>query len=119
MATIRSGDEQVEVADGKRLVLAIEQDLGIDILHKCGGNAMCTTCRVTFEVGEPTTMTEAELDLLEGRDLLGEARLSCQILAAGEMRFTPVLTQQSESTTDPGQTPEPDIMPPPVWGERP
>ncbi|CAA9212264.1 MAG: Ferredoxin [uncultured Acidimicrobiales bacterium] len=119
MATLSSGDESVEVADGKRLVLAIEQDLEIGIMHRCGGNAMCTTCRVVFTAGEPTTMTEAELDLLEGRDLLGEARLSCQIRAEGEMTFTPVLTKESEGTDNPGDTPDPDIQPPPVWTERP
>lgn len=119
MAKLSSGGNQVEVADGTRLVLAIEQDLGIGILHKCGGNAMCTTCRVTFESGEPTTMTEAELDLLEGRDLLGNVRLSCQIKAEGDMTFTAVLTQESEGTTNPGDTPDPDIQPPPVWTDRP
>ena len=119
MAKLSSGDQQAEVADGKRLVLAIEDDLGIGILHKCGGNAMCTTCRVVFESGEPTSMTEAELDLLEGRDLLGTARLSCQIAAQGDMAFTPVLTLESEDTTNPGDTPDPEIQPPPVWTERP
>ena len=119
MAKLSSGGEQVEVEDGKRLVLAIEQDLGIGIMHRCGGNAMCTTCRVVFESGEPSTMTEAELDLLEGRDLLGTARLSCQILAAGDMSLTPVLTQESEGTTNPGDAPDPEIQPPPVWTERP
>lgn len=119
MATLSSGGEQVEVADGKRLVLAIEEDLGIGIMHRCGGNAHCTTCRVVFESGEPTNMTEAELDLLEGRDLLGEARLSCQIKAEGEMAFTSVLTQESEGTTNPGDAPGPEIQPPPVWTAQP
>lgn len=119
MATISSGGEEVEVPDGKRLVRAIEEDLGIGIMHRCGGNAMCTTCRVVFESGEPERMTEAELDLLEGRGLLGEARLSCQILAEATMAFTPVLTLESEGTTNPGDTPDEEIMPPPVWTERP
>ena len=47
----------VEVPDGKRLVLAIEQDAGVDVLHACGGNARCTTCRVEFIDGEPQRMT--------------------------------------------------------------
>ncbi len=46
MAAIDVEGRRAEVEDGKRLVLAIKEDLGIDILHKCGGNAMCTTCRV-------------------------------------------------------------------------
>ncbi len=35
----------IDVAEGRRLVLGIE-DAGIDILHRCGGNARCATCRV-------------------------------------------------------------------------
>jgi ferredoxin len=42
------GFATVDVSEGKRLVLAIEQDAGVDILHACGGNARCTTCRVEF-----------------------------------------------------------------------
>ncbi len=45
------GFDPVEVAEGKRLVLAIEQDAKVDVLHACGGNARCTTCRVEFVDG--------------------------------------------------------------------
>src|ERR1700730_17850032 len=38
-----------EVPQDKRLVLAIEQDAKVDILHACGGNARCTTCRGEFQ----------------------------------------------------------------------
>src|SRR5690349_8861121 len=54
------GFNTVDVESGKRLVLAIEQDAGVDILHTCGGNARCTTCRVEFVSGEPSPMTKAE-----------------------------------------------------------
>ena len=54
----------VDVADNKRLVLAIEQDAKVDILHACGGNARCTTCRVEFIEGEPSAMTAAEKERL-------------------------------------------------------
>ncbi|MCH7728502.1 MAG: 2Fe-2S iron-sulfur cluster binding domain-containing protein, partial [Planctomycetes bacterium] len=37
-----------EVPTGKRLVLALKDEAGIDQLHACGGNAKCTTCRVEF-----------------------------------------------------------------------
>ena len=53
------GTPTVDVAEGTRLVLAIEKDAGVDILHACGGNARCTTCRVEFLEGEPTRMTVA------------------------------------------------------------
>jgi len=117
MATINVEGGRAEVPDGKRLVLAIEEDLGVDILHKCGGNAMCTTCRVQFEAGEPSRMTEAERVRLEERGLLGQARLSCQIPCAGEMTVKPLMTVSSGAAGDPGPTPAVDITPDPVWTE--
>ena len=48
-----------DVSDGKRLVLAIEEDAKVDVMHACGGNARCTTCRVEFIEGEPSKMTVA------------------------------------------------------------
>jgi len=117
MATISAGDKSAEVPDGKRLVLAIEDDLGIDILHKCGGNAMCTTCRVEFEAGEPSRMTEAERVRLEDRGLLGQTRLSCQIPCAGEMTVKPLMTVSSSGADDPGSRPADEITPEPTWTE--
>jgi ferredoxin len=38
-AEIASGLQEFEAPEGKKLVLAIE-DAGIDILHRCGGNAL-------------------------------------------------------------------------------
>jgi ferredoxin len=73
---------QFEVPEGKRLVLALEQDAKIDQLHACGGHARCTTCRVEFLDGEPDRMTVAERDVLAARGLSG-VRLSCQILYSG------------------------------------
>ena len=49
------GEKSFEVETGKKLVLAIE-DAGIDILHRCGGNARCTTCRVQVLAGDPPPM---------------------------------------------------------------
>ena len=61
----------VEVPEGKRLVLAIEEDAEVHILHRCGGYARCTTCRIEYLEGEPEKMTQAELEVLERKDLLG------------------------------------------------
>ena len=115
MATIDVEGQRAEVQDGKRLVLAIEEDLGVDILHKCGGNAMCTTCRVEFQSGEPPRMTEAERERLTDRDLLGQARLSCQIPCAGEMKVKPLMTVSSSGSGDAGPRPADEITPPAVW----
>lgn len=102
-----------EVAAGKRLVLAIEE-AGVHIGHRCGGNARCTTCRVEFQSGEPTTFTRAEWDKLKERDLLGQFRLSCQIVCDHDMAVHPVMTLETQASvgwTDTGPAPEPQVMP--------
>jgi ferredoxin len=111
------GFPTIEVESGKRLVLAIEQDAGVDILHACGGNARCTTCRVEFISGEPERMTVAEKTKLEERGLAG-LRLSCQIQCDRDMTVRAVSRLAGSGRPDPGKTPEPTIQPPPEWLER-
>jgi ferredoxin len=103
-----------DVADNKRLVLAIEQDAKVDILHACGGNARCTTCRVEFIDGEPSTMTAAEKERLAQRELSG-VRLSCQIVCDHDMTVRAISRLEGSGRPDPGRTPEETIQPPPVW----
>jgi ferredoxin len=108
------GFDTVEVDPGKRLVLAIEQDAGVDILHACGGNARCTTCRIEFVNGEPSQMTVAEKTRLEEKGLSG-IRLSCQIVCDHDMTVRAISRLEGSGRPDPGRTPEPTIQPPPVW----
>ena len=108
------GFPTVDVQDGKRLVLAIEQDAHVDILHACGGNARCTTCRIEFIEGEPTRMTKAEKTKLEERALTG-IRLSCQITCEHDMTVRAISRLAGSGRPDPGKTPEPTIQPPPEW----
>lgn len=108
------GFETVEVPDGKRLVLAIEQDARVDVLHACGGNARCTTCRVEFIDGEPSTMTVAEQQVLAAKGVTG-ARLSCQIICDHDMRVRAISRLAGSGRPDPGPTPAPEITPPPQW----
>ena len=103
-----------DVPDGKRLVLALEQDAGVDQLHACGGNARCTTCRVEFVDGEPPRMTEAEKNKLAERGLTG-LRLSCQILCDRDMTVRAISRLTGSGRPDPGSTPQPQITPPPEW----
>jgi ferredoxin len=103
-----------DVAEGKRLVLAVEQDAKVDILHACGGNARCTTCRVEFIDGEPATHTEAEVAVLAARGVTG-VRLSCQILCDHDMSIRAISRLEGSGRPDPGATPAPEITPPPVW----
>ncbi len=106
-----------EVEEGKRLVLAIEEDAGVDIMHARGSYAKCTTCRVRFLDGEPEDMTEAEMMILDMRQLLEEAHLSCQIYLNHDVKARPLMTVSG--TNDPGAKPQEEITPEPIWIERP
>ena len=110
------GFGSVEVADGKRLVLAIEQDARVDILHACGGNARCTTCRVEFIDGEPPRMTLAEQQVLAAKGVTN-ARLSCQIVCDHDMTVRAISRLEGSGRPDPGGPPAPEITPPPEWIE--
>jgi len=103
-----------DVPDGKRLVLAIEQDAHVDILHACGGNARCTTCRVEFIDGEPSRKTAAEADRLAARGLTG-VRLSCQMLCDHDMTVRAISRLEGSGRPDPGGAPDSAIAPPAVW----
>ena len=107
------GFPTVDVENGTRLVLAIE-GAGVDILHACGGNARCTTCRVEFISGEPERMTKAEQTRLAERGLTG-VRLSCQIVCDHDMTVRAISRLAGSGRPDPGRTPEPTIQPPPDW----
>jgi ferredoxin len=108
----------VDVEPGKRLVLAIEQDAGVDILHACGGNARCTTCRVEFIEGEPDRMTVAEQNVLTARGVTG-ARLSCQIVCDHDMTVRAISRLEGSGRPDPGGPPAPTITPSPEWIPKP
>ena len=102
-----------DVPAGKRLVLALEDEAKIDQLHACGGNARCTTCRVEFVEGEPSTMTEAERNVLAARGLTG-VRLSCQILCDHDMTVRAISRLAGSGRADAGHRPADEIQPQPV-----
>ena len=98
------GEKSFEVQPGTKLVLAIE-DAGVDILHRCGGNCRCTTCRVEVIAGDPGPIEEAERErLARENDLAPNIRLSCQIRVAGDLTVK-VLGRASERGIDPGTRP--------------
>lgn len=114
------GTPSVEVPQGKRLVLALEDEAKIDQLHACGGNARCTTCRVEFVAGEPGQMTEAEKAVLTARGLINTAglRLSCQILCDHDMEVRAISRLAGSGRVDAGRRPEEGITPAAVWTSR-
>jgi ferredoxin len=109
-----------EVPQGKRMVLALEDEAGVDQLHACGGNARCTTCRVQFTAGEPDKMTEAEKSILTARGLKDTPglRLSCQIACEHEMQVQAISRLAGSGRPDAGRRPADQITPPAVWTTR-
>ena len=91
----------------------------MDILHRCGGNARCTTCRIEYLEGEPERMTRAELEVLKRKGLLGQARLSCQAVVDHDVKVRPLATVSSTGADGPGRTPDAHITPEPEWVEKP
>ena len=116
------GSGTVEVPQGKRLVLALEDEAKVDQLHACGGNARCTTCRVEFVAGEPAKMTDAEKAVLTQRGLINTAglRLSCQILCDHDMQVRAISRLAGSGRPNAGARPAVQIQPEPVrWVDRP
>lgn len=98
------GEPPFEVVPGTKLVLAIE-DAGIDLLHKCGGNARCTTCRVIVEEGDAGPMEDLERERLAREpNLAPETRLSCQIRVQSDLSVK-VVNRASISGIDAGPRP--------------
>ena len=112
------GVGEFEVPQGKRLVLALEDEARVDQLHACGGNARCTTCRVQFISGEPDQMTAAEKAVLAARGLSG-VRLSCQIPFDHDMTVRAISRLAGSGRIDAGNRPADAIEPQPVvWVDK-
>ena len=103
-AETATGPVEIDAPEGKKLVLVIE-DAGIDILHRCGGNARCTTCRVEVLEGEPEPMGDLERNRLAVEsELAPNVRLSCQIHVNTDLKLR-VINQVSTRGMDAGPRP--------------
>ena len=106
-AETAEGVKTFEADEGRKLVLAIE-DAGIDILHRCGGNAKCTTCRVEVLEGNAGEMQELERNRLAMETGLAEhVRLSCQVRVHDDLKVR-VINQSSTRNLPPGPRPVED-----------
>ena len=103
-AETAAGQVAFEAQTGRKLVLCLE-DQGIDILHRCGGNARCTTCRVEVLSGDPGEIGEAEKTILATKtDLNDHTRLSCQVRVHDDLHIN-VINQASVKGIDAGGRP--------------
>ncbi len=103
-AETADGKVAFEAEEGRKLVLCLE-DNGVDILHRCGGNARCTTCRVEILSGDPGEIGEAEKAILATKtDLNDHTRLSCQVRLMDDLHVN-VINQASVKGIDAGPRP--------------
>lgn len=105
------GIKSVQVDEGRRLVLGL-MDGGIDILHRCGGNARCTTCRVEVLAGDAGEMNTREQARLAREENLGpNTRLSCQILVKDDLTVRVINRLSETDLSDAGPDPAEEIPP--------
>ncbi|MFP3123058.1 (2Fe-2S)-binding protein [Ectobacillus funiculus] len=94
-----------EVENGKKLVLALA-DNGVHILHRCGGKARCTTCRVEVLSGEFCDLTRVEKNAFSEKGIIEDhLRLSCQLRVNADITVRPIMTVEN-SGMDAGPRPE-------------
>ena len=98
-----AGVQVIEAAAGAKLVLCLE-DAGVDILHRCGGNARCTTCRVEILGGDAGPANAVESAKLAAANLPANIRLSCQVRVDSDVHVR-VLNQASVAGIDAGPRP--------------
>lgn len=105
IAETATGTISFDVEEGRKLVLALE-DNGVDILHRCGGNARCTTCRVEVLSDNVGQRNEDEAAILSTKEGISDiTRLSCQIRLSEDIHVR-VINQASVAGIDPGTRPE-------------
>jgi ferredoxin len=115
-------EKEFEVEKGTKLLKALI-DQGVDLVHTCGGNAKCTTCRVNIDVGTPTKETVAQKELFAKRVSWGLPQfsaprmfLSCQLLVEHDMEVSPMERYNSIIHDDGvGKDTRDEITPDPVW----
>lgn len=99
------GYGEFDVQEGAKLAYALEQN-GVDISHRCGGQARCTTCRVLIE-GDQPPMGDAERNSLDEDGVLGQFRLSCQIRIQSDLKLQVLMPVSQAEWSDPGVPLEP------------
>lgn len=88
--TIQPSGKTVEAKEGASL-LEVILAAGVDLMHKCGGNAQCGSCHVFVQAGKKglskTAAPEhAKLDTIVG--VGSKSRLACQAKILGTEDIT-------------------------------
>jgi len=112
--------KEITVESGTKLLKALIDET--EIVHECGGNAKCTTCRVTIHKGVPTKKTKAQQERFERAINSGQPQfdhpavfLSCQVIVENDMRVSVSEEFNSVIHDSRGKDTEDGITPDPVW----
>jgi len=113
--------KEITVESGTKLLKALIVN-ETNIVHACGGNARCTTCRVTIHKGVPTKKTQAQQERFERAIKFGGTQfdhpavfLSCQVVVENDMTVSVSEEFNSVIHDSPGKDTEDKITPDPVW----
>ncbi|MCO6358474.1 adenylate/guanylate cyclase domain-containing protein [Roseivirga pacifica] len=90
MPTIEVVNDCVSLkAEPGKTILASTLDAGIPHAHACGGQALCSTCRIYVEEGSENLCprNEKETALADQLGLLNEVRLACQTTVSGDVKI--------------------------------
>lgn len=90
MAVIELTTDRVSLAaDPHKTILENTLAAGIPHTHACGGQGLCSTCRVYVQEGNEnlTPRNEKELKLTQQLGLLPEVRLACQTQLRGDVKL--------------------------------
>ncbi len=104
MPSIRSiPDEVVVDHDGTATILDVLVDADVPIVHECGGEARCSTCRVRVVEGFEAVgkRNRRERTMARRLDLPDEIRLACQTVAGADVTVQRlVLDEVDEALAD-------------------
>jgi class 3 adenylate cyclase len=91
-------DRTVDVEDPLDSILDISIHNKIPHLHECGGNGVCTTCRVRILDGfsSLTKPTSREIEMARKRNWDPSIRLACQTRVRGEVSIQRLVWTSSE-----------------------
>ncbi|MHA2236229.1 MAG: 2Fe-2S iron-sulfur cluster-binding protein [Candidatus Thorarchaeota archaeon] len=113
--------KEITVESGTKLLKGL-MNSEVDIVHTCGGNAKCTTCRVTIHKGVPTKKTQAQQDRFERAINSGQPQfdhpavfLSCQVVVEDDMTVSASENFNSVIHDSRGKDTEDKVTPDPVW----
>ena len=113
--------KEITVESGTKLLKALI-DNETDVVHTCGGNAKCKTCRVTVRKGVPTKETQAQRERFEKAIRDGATEfdhpavfLACQVLVENDMTVSISETFNRVIHDSHGKDTEDKITPDPVW----